>query len=132
MPVSVTYSDRYAWLSAQTNYSNRPFTWMQVHGASGTVDLWALLDTGADYLMLDSSVATGAGINIASGTLTSVNVAGGGTLSLRKVGGVSITVEGKSGSVDALFGSGGTPLLGRTAILGTIDFGIDNAGWLYG
>ena len=131
MPISVPpYTDRYAWGSAKTHYSNRPYTWLRVHGSKGIQDLWALVDTGADYLMLDASVAATVGITLPAAT-TSIRVAGGGTISLPKVSKVQITVEGKTVKVDALFGGSGTPLLGRTAILPAIDFGIDGKGWLH-
>jgi len=130
-PVTITFTDRYAWGGAATNYNNRPYTWMRVHGPAGTYDLWALVDTGADYLMLETAVANSVGISLGNANTITVNLAGGGTTSLQLVQNVRITVEGKSANVDALFGSHGTPLLGRTAIIPAIDFGIDNIGWLY-
>lgn len=132
MPVPVPpYTDRYAWGSAKTHYSNRPYTWMRVHGPKGVMDLWALIDTGADFLMLENSVATRLGIVLPS-TPINIKVAGGGSIAATKVSNVQITIEGKAANVDALFyAGGGTPLLGRTAILSAIAFGIDNIGWLY-
>jgi predicted aspartyl protease len=129
-PVTITFTDRYGWGGAKTNYSNRPYTWMRVHGPTGIYDLWALVDTGADYLMLDGTVANSVGINLSNASLIPVHSWWGGT-SLPLVPNVQITVEGKSAAVDALFGNHGTPLLGRTAIIPAIDFGIDNIGWLY-
>jgi predicted aspartyl protease len=132
MPVPVPpYTDRYAWGSAKTHYSNRPYTWMRVHGPKGVIDLWALIDTGADFLMLENSVATTLGIALPPPPIA-IKVAGGGSVFVTKISGVQITVEGKTANVDALFfGGTGTSLLGRTAILSAIEFGIDNTGWLY-
>jgi hypothetical protein len=45
---------------------------------------------------------------------------------------VSITIEGKRTKADTLFGAGATPLVGRTAILAALNFGIDGTGWLHG
>lgn len=132
MSVGITYAGRHAWLGSGTNFSNRPYTFLRVAGPAGYMDLWALVDTGADYLMLDASVATATGLNLASASRIYVTVAGGGTVAVHKLAGVPITVEGRSGHVEALFGTVTTPLLGRTAILGVIDFGIDGSGWLYG
>jgi predicted aspartyl protease len=103
---------------------------MRVHGPKGIHDLWALVDTGADYLMLETSVATRVGIPL-PGTPMVVGVAGGGSVRFDLVHNVKITVEGSTATVDALFGGRGTSLLGRTAILPAIDFGIDAIGWLH-
>ena len=131
MPITVPpYTDRYAWGSAKTHASNRPYTYMRVHGPKGAVDLWALVNSGADYLMFDNAVATRAGITV-HGTTKTVTVAGGGKVTFTLVSGIDITVETKRATVDALVGGSGTPLLGRTGILATIDLGIDGTGWLH-
>jgi hypothetical protein len=42
-----------------------------------------------------------------------------------------MTIRRKRVPVDAVFGIRGTTLIGRTAILKAMDFGIDILGWVY-
>lgn len=44
---------------------------------------------------------------------------------------IDVEIRGKSIRVDALFGGGPTPLIGRLTLLKAMRFGIDLDGWLY-
>src|ERR1700684_2777098 len=123
-PVTTIYTDRYPWRGPHTKRSNRPYTWMRVHGPRGIHDLWALVDSGADYLMLQTAVACRVGIDLCGIPTTYANTAGGGSIPIQHVHNVQITVEGHSATVEVYFGGHGTPLLGRTAFLAAIDFGM--------
>jgi predicted aspartyl protease len=131
-PLTVTYRHRIAWRSRENDTSNRPFCRIRVHGGPGPggEDLWGLLDTGADYLMLENDVARTLGINLEKCSLVRVTLASGQEVHL-PLKRVDMTIRGKRVPVDALFGVTGTTLVGRTAILGAMDFGIDMRGWLY-
>lgn len=94
------------------------------------MDMWGLLDTGADYLMLNYNVASALGIDLQNASVIPVAVASGQSVSARQTG-IEITIRGKRIPVTALFGPGNDTLIGRTAILKAIDFGIDMKGWLY-
>ena len=132
--ITVDYDNRHGWLGAKTNYSNRPYSSIDVsYSGSAAVNLWALVDTGADYLCLDDNVATSIGINLATSTnFVQVRTPLGVTAKL-PLWRVRMTMEGRSADVDALFDSSfaKTPLVGRVALLDTIKFGIDLTGWLY-
>ena len=131
-PVNVTYDDRIAWLSRRNYTSNRPFCRIKVHRDTGpgAIDLWGLLDTGADYLMLDKAVAHRLKIDLNNCRMIPVTLASGMSVSM-PLKTVNVTIRGKRVPVDAIFGITGTTLIGRTAILAAIDFGIDIDGWLY-
>jgi hypothetical protein len=132
-PLNVTYRDRIAWLSRSNNTSNRPFCRIRVHSdtGSGGKDLWGLLDTGADYLMLDKAVAHSLKIDLNNCLMIPVTLASGMSVLMPLIKKVNVTIRGKRVPVDAIFGITGIPLIGRTAILAAIDFGIDIDGWLY-
>lgn len=129
--LTVTYRRRIAWRSHENDSSNRPFCRIRVHGPGpGGEDLWGLLDTGADYLMLENDVARTLGINLKNCPIDKVLLASGQEVELPRKK-VNVTIRGKRIPVDAIFGITGTTLIGRTAILGAMDFGIDMRGWLY-
>jgi predicted aspartyl protease len=130
-PVTVKYLDRYAWMGPSTYFSRRPYSLITVHGPrAASMDIFALMDTGADYLTLDAAVAKSLGISLTGAKKIAVSPAFGHKVLLSLVS-VDVTIEGNRVNVDALFGSIGTPLVGRTAILAAIDFGIDTKGWLH-
>jgi hypothetical protein len=80
--------------------------------------------------MLENDVARTLGINLEKCSLVRVTLASGQEVHL-PLKRVDMTIRGKRVPVDALFGVTGTTLVGRTAILGAMDFGIDMRGWLY-
>jgi predicted aspartyl protease len=131
-PLTVTYQDRIAWGSRRNDTSNRPFCSIRVHGGPGPdgPDLLGLLDTGADYLMLDNDVARILEIDLEKCREVPVTLASGEEALMRKKR-VKVTILGKRVPVTAVFGVRGTTIIGRTAILRAIDFGIDMKGWLY-
>ena len=130
-PVNVTYDDRIAWGSRKNYRSNCPYCSIRVHGPGpGGEDLWGLLDTGADCLMLENDVARRLGIDLNNCSKIPVTLASGMSVSMPLTT-VDVTIRGKRVPVDAIFGITGTTLIGRTAILAAIDFGIDIDGWLY-
>jgi hypothetical protein len=131
MPPFVFYDRRIQWGSAGTHFANRPFCEITVHGPSGSAqDVWALMDTGADYFMLDRSVARILGIDLVGCPVENVTTATGSSYQGRRID-VDVTVVGRRLAVTTIFGPVGTPLFGRTAILGAADFGMDLRGWLY-
>jgi predicted aspartyl protease len=108
---------------------------MSVHDPSGgptKVDIWALIDTGADDLQIDQATANAVNIDLSKASTVNRKVASGSTVKMLLVTKVPITVEGKKSSgVDVLIGPKGVILLGRRAIIATIDFGMDQTGWSY-
>ena len=132
MSPPVTFYDQILWGSAATRGDYAPYAWIRVQSqtGTGTYDLWGLLDTGADYLMLEMNVAHRLGIDPHKCEREPVIVASGQRASLPRAT-VNMTILQKTVSVDAIFGIHGTTLIGRTAILKAMDFGIDIDGWLY-
>jgi predicted aspartyl protease len=130
--LSVTYDRRIRWGTATNNASNRPYAMIRVHDGPGPggFDLFGLLDTGADYLMLETRIARALGIDLRGCPRETVMLASGARARLPRAQ-VDMSMRGKRVTVDAIFGIRGTPLIGRTAILRAIDFGIDIDGWLY-
>src|SRR5689334_10301106 len=102
--ITVDYDNRHVWRGAKTNYSNRPYSSIDIsYSGSAPVNLWALLDTGADYLCLSDSVASSIGINLRTSTnFVTVRTPLGVTSKL-PLWTVKMTMEGRSANVDALF-----------------------------
>jgi predicted aspartyl protease len=134
MAISVSYDNRHGWLSRNTNYSNRPYSLIDVsHSGSGAVSLWGLIDTGADYLCLGDAVAHSLGINLAHCThYVNITTALGSKSALPVVN-IHMAMEGYAADVDAIFDSvfSKTPLIGRCALLEVLKFGVDDKGWLF-
>lgn len=133
MPIPVNYIARFPWGGAGTRGSNRPYTTIVAHGSRGSsVPVWGLLDTGADYLVLPEDIAHRIGINPSQLPPRPIIVADGYRASMR-FGQVDISFPklGKSAKVEVFWGPPKMVLIGRTAILGAMGFGIDQKGWLY-
>lgn len=132
MSPPVTFYDQIAWGSAATQGDYAPYAWIRIQNqtGTGTYDLWGLLDTGADYLMLEMGVARRLGIDLSQCRSEPVIVASGQRAILPRTT-VNMTILQQPVTVDAIFGIRGTALIGRTAILKAMDFGIDIDGWLY-
>lgn len=130
MSIPVTYAVRHAWMSPATKGDNRPYDTITIYGDTGrSVDFWGLLDTGADFLMLESDIAEKLGINL-SGCIYQPVRFGSGHQTFLPRRQIEVGLFGQRAEVDAVFGIGGTPLIGRTTILKFADFGIDMQGWL--
>lgn len=130
----VAYAIEYPWLSAGNNFSNRPYSFISVHGPSGKVDLWALVDSGADYLQLEDTIAhsIGLGSTLASAPSATVTVSSGATVSMKLLSGVRVTIESTTVLVDVLFSPAPSDaLLGRTGFLAAIDVGVHSSGWMF-
>jgi Aspartyl protease len=128
---TINFSRQYLCGSSANNLSNRPYAWIDVHGPSGgVVSLWAIMDSGADYLQVPRSVAMSLGISLAGPSTLTVHSASGSTSTLPLVSGVEVSIEGVRVTVDALFGPPNVELVGRTAIVAAIEFGLNSAGWL--
>lgn len=109
-------------------------SWIEINGPTGNAAFFALMDSGADYLQLSESVALAVGLNLKSATHKNLQIADGSLITLPFLTGVDVVIEGNAVQVDALFvpkGNNVTPLIGRTAILHAIKFGMDDKGWLY-
>jgi predicted aspartyl protease len=138
--VQVTYDERRIWgrngYSQHRTYKNRPFEEVIVYGPADSTGsrksrrLWYLVDSGADHLQVNRSVAKSVAINLSLGHPQNVRLASGGTSPVTKVAGVTVGIEGRSWTVECLFGSNQTPILGREVILKVMDIGFDVNGWL--
>src|SRR5712692_2266935 len=129
MAITIDFDGRHRWKAQDNHYSNRPYSFIKVHGPSGgSMDLWAMLDTGADYLCLDNSVAKTIGINTAGARQILIRNAVGARVPVPLVK-VKITMETYSADAMAVVGAF-TALAGRTAIIPAIKFGMDKNGWL--
>jgi predicted aspartyl protease len=130
MTITIDFDGQHQWKSRNNHYSNRPYSYVKIHGPSGgSMDLWAMLDTGADYLCLDNSVARRLHIPTTGATVIWIRNAVGTRVQVPLVK-VKITMETYSADVMAVFGAF-TALAGRTAIIPAIKFGMDKDGWLY-
>ena len=78
MVITIDFDGRHRWKAKDNHYSNRPHTYLRVHGPSGgSMDFWAMLDTGADYLCLDNSVAGTLSIKTAGAKMIFIRTAVG-------------------------------------------------------
>ena len=127
-PFPVTYTDHRAWDPSDS----RPYGEIVVYGPKGYERIWALLDTGADDLQIEDSFAKKIGFDLSvDGYQVPAQTAGGSSINLTCIPGVKVEIEGKIVTVDCLFGSNSTPLLGRNTILAAMDIGFDVNGWLF-
>ncbi len=129
-PIPINFDARVNWASKNNHWSNRPHCKVRVHHGPGIggADMWGILDTGADYLTLNFQVAKELGIGLKHQQFVATASGHYVPMFYSKI---EITLLGKRISVDAMFGSGPTTLIGRMTILEAIDFGIDIDGWLY-
>ena len=131
-PVNIRFDDEHVWGSAGTRGGNRPETELILHGPRKPIRVWALIDSGADFMQLDLALATAVGLQpTMRGTRQTVSIASGGVSVMWHLAGVDITVEGNRVTVDGYFAAGVPSLLGRTAIVRAMSFGLRSAGWLY-
>lgn len=110
---------------------NRPYVEVVIYGPTGKNErLYCLLDSGADEMMIDESVATNIGINLASGTKKTITTASGGSATATLVTGIEMDIEGKRIKERCYFIKGGVQLIGRNTILAALEFGMNTKGWL--
>lgn len=133
MMYSIDFDDRYKWGSSGNNSSNRPMANIVIHGqGASSAPFYAIVDSGADYLQVDGQVAVALNLNMKSVRRHIIISANGTRSGCPLLPGVFVTLEGKKVAVDLLLGPPNTiPIIGRTAFLAAIEFGMDYQGWLY-
>lgn len=132
--VTIDFDSRYLWRSPANNISNRPMSCITIHGqGQSSIPLFAIVDSGADYLQVEAQVAITLNLDMSKAISYSLMSSNGIQSIYPLLPGVSVTMEGKRvATTNLLLGPPNVvPIIGRTAFLAAIEFGMDRQGWLY-
>ncbi len=130
--LTIDFVHRYEWGTKDNRYSSRPYTALGLVGTSGAlIPVWSLVDTGADIVQLDIRLGIRAGYDPRNAPVVATKLANGARSTFHLVQKVVLEVEGNQICGPVLFADNAPNILGRQAILASIELGIDVDGWLY-